>query len=230
MRAAVYCGTRNLYPDMMTAAKSLAYNSSVDAIYFLIEDPVFPYKLPNYIKPINVSGQKFFGSRCPNSYRLWTWMVLMRAVLAKVFPNQNEILSLDVDTIIDRNIDELWDLDLTNYYLAGVLEPKKSKTYAPYVNMGSVMFNLEKLREDQMDDKIISSLNHTKYTFAEQDCINALCNKQFLTLPSIYNANDFTEPCKDPKIIHFACNKKYNQTPLFNKYKVMAWDEVRRTV
>lgn len=230
MKAAVYCATRNLYSKMIVAAKSLAFNSSVDVIYFLIEDPVFPYKLPSYVKPIDVSGQKFFGSKCPNVYKLWTWMVLMRAVLTKVFPNQNEILSLDVDTIVDKNIDELWNLDLTNYYLAGVPEPKKSKRGVPYVNMGSVMFNLEKLRNDKVDDEIISRLNRNKYLFAEQDCINSLCHKNVFLLPSIYNANDYTEICKNPKIVHFACNRDYDKTLLYKKYQEMSWDEIRRTV
>ena len=35
MKAAVYSGTRNLYHAMVTAAKSLVANSSVDKIYFL---------------------------------------------------------------------------------------------------------------------------------------------------------------------------------------------------
>lgn len=230
MKAAVYCATRNLYSKMVVAAKSLAYNSSVDVIYFLIEDLVFPDKLPSYVQPINVSGQKFFSIRCPNVYKLWTWMVLMRAVLTKVFPNQNEILSLDVDTIVDKNVDELWNLDLTNYYLAGVPEPKKSKKGIPYVNMGVAMFNLEKLRSDRTDDEIIRRLNRDKYLFAEQDCINSLCHKKVLLLPSTYNANDYTEICKDPKIVHFACNRDYDKTTLYKKYEKMSWDDVRRSV
>ena len=56
MRAAVYCGTRNLYQDMMTAAKSLIIHSDVEKIYFLMEDDQFPYELPKEIECINISG------------------------------------------------------------------------------------------------------------------------------------------------------------------------------
>lgn len=45
-RAAAYCGTRNLYQDMIPAIKSLLLNSNVDKIYLLIEDDEFPYPLP----------------------------------------------------------------------------------------------------------------------------------------------------------------------------------------
>ena len=39
---------------MLTAAKSLIVNSSVDKIYFVIEDDKFPYILPTNIKVISV--------------------------------------------------------------------------------------------------------------------------------------------------------------------------------
>lgn len=46
LRVAAYCGTRNLYKDMVPAFKSLLINSNVDIIYLLIEDDKFPYPLP----------------------------------------------------------------------------------------------------------------------------------------------------------------------------------------
>lgn len=56
MRTAVYTGTRNLYPYMIAAAKSLLVHSNVDKIYFLIEDDKFPYELPPKTVTINVSN------------------------------------------------------------------------------------------------------------------------------------------------------------------------------
>lgn len=43
MKTAVYTGTKNLYPHMIPAIKSLLFNSDVDIIYLLIEDDVFPF-------------------------------------------------------------------------------------------------------------------------------------------------------------------------------------------
>lgn len=228
MKAAVYCGTRNLYPDMITAAKSLAMNSSVDVIYFLIEDPVFPYELPDYIQCVDVSNQHYFRKNGPNVYKLWTWMVLMRAALAKMFPDLDRILSLDVDTIVNRNIDELWDLPIDDYYLAGVPEPGKTRLNSTYVNMGAVMFNLKMLRITGMDDKIIRSLNKDRFRFAEQDCMNLLLGGHIMALPSMYNANDWTEKVDNPKIYHFACDKKWNQRPISRYYSEIPWSEIRR--
>lgn len=228
MKAAVYAGTRNLYSDMIGAAKSLVLNSSVDKVYFLIEDDKFPYYLPDYVQCINVSEQKYFDKKCPNVYKLWTYMALMRTVLTKLFPDLDRILSLDVDTFVMHSIDELWDLDLTGYYLAGVEEPMKSKPGLTYVNMGSIMFNLEKLRKDHMDDQIIKRLNTKQYPFAEQDCMNEQCRPYILKIPSIYNANAFTEPCDDPKILHFATDRKYKTYPIYYQYQNMNWGEARK--
>ncbi len=38
MRAAVYCGSCNVYLDMIPSMKSLLIHSNVEKIYFLIED------------------------------------------------------------------------------------------------------------------------------------------------------------------------------------------------
>ena len=228
MKAAVYCGTQNLYLDMTVAAKSLVNHSNVDVVYFLIEDDRFPYYIPDYVKCINVFDQQYFDHKSPNIYENWTYMVLMRAALPLIFPEFDRILSLDVDTIVQHWIDELWDLDLDGYFLAGVEETKKSKKGKPYVNMGSVIFNLKKLREDEMVDQIIEELNTTQYEFAEQDCINKLCSDYILTLPSTYNSNKFTADCKDPKIIHFADDKKYRTRPLYYQYQNMNWGDARK--
>ena len=97
MKAAVYCGTRNLYANMLTAARSLLIHSDVEHIYFLIEDNIFPIELPSEISCINVSGQTYFTPDGPNYNSSWTYMVLIRAALSKIFPHLDTILSLDVE-------------------------------------------------------------------------------------------------------------------------------------
>lgn len=230
MKVAVYCGTRNLYSDMITAAKSLTKNSSVDVIYFLIEDPVFPYELPNHIQCIDVSGQKYFSKTGPNVYKLWTWMVLMKAALPKVFPDLDRILSLDVDTIVNQNIDEFWDLCPDDCYLAGVEEPLKTRPGATYVNMGSVVFNLKLLRDTGMADKIVRTLNKDKFRFAEQDCINLLCGKKIKSISPEYNFCDYTGECQNPKIYHFANIRNWQQQEIVRSYKYYSWDELRKPI
>ena len=227
-KAAVYCGTSNLYEDMTTAAKSLAINSSVDEIYFLIEDSVFPYKLPSYIHCIDVSGQTFFSQDGPNFQTKWTYMTMMRVALPKIFPGYDRILSLDIDTIVDQNIDKLWELDLEGYYLAGAKEAIKSKQDAPYINNGVAMYNLKALREDRIDEQLITLLNTKKYQFCEQDCINEVCRGKILTFSSDYNSNRWTGAAKNPRIYHFAAEHPYSNNPAWKKYSGIPWHSIRK--
>ena len=114
MKTAVYSGTRNLYEAMSTAAKSLLFHSSVDKIYFLIEDDEFPEKLPSKIETINVSNQEYFPKNSANFKSPFSYMALLRVCYTKLFPNLDKILQLDVDTVVVDNIDELWGIDLTD--------------------------------------------------------------------------------------------------------------------
>lgn len=227
MRTAVYAGTRNLYSDMIPAAKSLLINSNVEKIYFLIEDDKFPEPLPDCFECINAQRQVIFKPDGPNFRKKWTYMVLMRAGLTKLLPDCDKVLSLDVDTIVDRDISELWDKNIDYHLYAAVPETKKSVNGRPYGNMGVVIFNLKKLRSENADERIIRELNSRAYPFAEQDCINALYYRSMCRLSSEYNANAYTEPCENPKIIHYANVKNWNELPLVQKYRDISWEEIR---
>ena len=218
MKAACYCGTRNLYGDMVPAYRSLLANSDVDKVYLLIEDDVFPYELPPQVETINVSNQPYFSKDGPNFRNSWTYMVLMRAALHRVFPDFDRILSLDVDTIVAKSISELWCLPIDDFYLAAAKEPYKSR-YRLYVNCGVMLLNLQKLRDDGKGDELIEALNTTRYGFNEQDCIAERCQGGIYVMSSDYNANNYTEPTTTPKIVHFAAIKHYQDHPLVQMYK-----------
>jgi len=94
-------------------------------------------------------------------------MVLIRVAYSKIFPDLDRILTIDVDTIVNENISELWDLDLTDYYLAGVEEIEVSKREGSYINMGVAMLNLKKMREEHKDDELIFNLNTFWYRWNE---------------------------------------------------------------
>lgn len=232
MKAAVYCGTRNVYGDIETALKSLLYHTQVDKVYVLAEDDELPFQLPQ-VTVINVSSQTFFDKNGPNYKSPWTYMALMRAALPKIL-DEDVVLSLDIDTIVTEDIGELWDMEMSSYLIAGCNEPHKAGFPQPYVNFGVLLMNLRELRRST--DVIIHRLN-TVYTFAnEQDIMNTFCHGKIKLLPSIYNACNYTEPCTDPKIVHFAgigenfpwSRKRWQDEPLVQKYRAMRWEDICR--
>ena len=94
-------------------------------------------------------------------------MVLIRAAYTKIFPNLDRILSIDMDTVVNENISDLWDLDLTDYYIAAVEEEELTKSEGSYFNMGVAMMNLQKIRADKKDDEMINALNTYWYRYKE---------------------------------------------------------------
>ena len=225
MKVAVYAGTKNVYEDMMPSMHSLLIHSDVDKIYFLIEDDEFPYPLPPEVECINVSNQKWFTPDGPNYNSAWSYMVLLRAAYPKIFPELDTILSLDNDTIVNENISELWDIDISNYYVAGVMEPKKS-IYYTYLNNGVLLYNLKKMREDNIDDLLIDNLNTYQYYFPEQDCFNETFKNKVLILANDYNVNRYVKQQYNAlKIIHFAAIQNWQKLPIVKYYKDLSINE-----
>ena len=220
MRAAVYCGTRNVYQDMIPSMKSLLIHSNVDKVYFLIEDDEFPYELPPEVECINVSHQQWFNENSPQMKNRCSYMVLLRAVFTKLFPHLDRILTIDNDTIVRENISELWDLNMSNYYIAGCTEPIKTKSNFTYINMGVAMINLKAWRENGIDEKLVQDLNTYYFEEAEQTAINIACQGHILVLNSMYNRNNYTNlDIGKEKIVHYAAIKGWQQLPLTQKYK-----------
>ena len=231
MRAAVYCGTRNVYQDMIPSMKSLLIHSNVEKIYFLIEDDEFPYELPQEVECINVSNQQWFSEEnCPNMKNRCSYMVLLRVVFTKIFPHLDKILTIDNDTIVKHNISELWDIDMTNYYFAGTTEPQYTKGTTTYINMGVAMLNLQKLRDDGMDELLLHNLKTYYYLNAEQGCINDTCQGHILEIDKGYNVNQYTNEKRlavSTYIAHFAANPKWRTLPIVEKYRNI---EVQRNI
>lgn len=229
VKAAVYSGTRNLYDAMLPAVKSLLMHSDVDKVYLLIEDDEFPVKLPKEVECINVSRQTYLKLDSPNMNTSFTYMALIRAALPKIFPDIDVILSLDVDAIVEQDISDIWDLPLGDeYYLSASSEPGKSSQKYIYANTGVALYNLKKLRDDGMVDKILDALNTQFYQIIEQDCINEFCRGHILDMPSEYNATRYTVMTDNPKIIHYAGMKKWDDKPGVLKYRDISFDEIAK--
>ena len=232
MKHAVYVGTRNLYRDMMPAIKSILINSDVDKVHLLIEDDEFPYYLPKCVETINVSNQPYFRHDGPNFKLKWTYMTLMRAALPKIFPDIDVILSMDDDVIALGDVSPVWDLPIEDYYFAACREPKKSQggsdfKFPLYTQMGVVLFNLKKLREDGMCDKVIDTLNSRWFSIAEQDCMNELCQGHIYPMPPQYNYTNYTEQINAPKMIHYAAIKNWTGKSAVVKYRQIPWSKIR---
>ena len=204
-----YFSTRNLYNVLPAAYNSLlAYTPDVH-VYCFTEDDKLPFQVPKQVTCVNISGQTFFPHDGPNYSTRYSYMILIKAALTKIFPDADKALIMDVDTIVCDDISALWHWDLSHAYFAAVKEPAGSRIRGVvYPNFGVCMLNLKRLRTTGKDDDIINDLNTNKHDFPEQDAFALYCTNRWDPLPPDYNVTKFGfDVTGDPErtiVKHFA--------------------------
>ena len=227
---AAYCGTRAIYDDMETAAKSLIANSDVDVVHFVIEDDAFPRDLPDIVQVHNEVEQQYFRADGPNMKSGYTYMAMMRIALCHVLPDVDVVLSLDADTICAKDVSAVWELPLDGCYFSASHEWHRTANGLMYCNAGVTLYNLAKLRDGKADE-CIELLNTRRYPWLEQDAQNYLCQGRIHDMPSEYNSNWWTDKSKaGARIVHFAGVKRpeWINRPIVTKWRTTPWDEVMR--
>lgn len=229
MKAAAFCATRNMYPDLAPPIKALLVNSDVEKIYLLLEDDDPGVYIPPECEIVNVSAQGFFPETGPNYKNPWAWIVLMRAAFHRLFPQLDRILSIDLDAFALRDVSGLWTLPMEDRLLAAVRETTQlSRPGLPYYNAGVMVLNLALLRGSGKGDELIAALNRRRWPYPEQDVFNAVCSGAILDLPPEFNAGRGTAPWGDPAIRHFMGEQKtFRDEPVVRHFRALPWEEVR---
>ena len=229
-RVAVYMGTRNYYPLMAAAAKSLLYHTRMDRVWFLIEDDAFPESfcgpagLPDVIRTKNMSGQTWFRPDGPNYASHWTYMCLLPLALPEIFPEESRVLRIDDDTIVEHDIGDLFETDLTDNYCGMVEEPIRSSFPFRYYNAGVCLMNLDKFRETGIYKKMIRLANSQALTAVDQDALNVFCQGQIVDLDPAWNwCPGIIQDAPNPHIRHFAGCTRHRGDALFDKYSNADW-------
>jgi len=184
---------------------------------------------------------KYDWSIFPNNRRYITLAAYYRLRIPDVLPkNLKKALYLDGDMIVEQDLKELWDTNISNYALGAVVECPTSKENG-YFNTGMLLLNLEKLREFNLTQNSLKYLeeNRKQILFQDQDILNGLFNLQYKKLPLKWNVfadiheglkrnHTYTDQeakmaQKYPGIIHFSggiskpwCPWVYH--PLYNEY------------
>lgn len=231
----------------------LRHNPHIDKIYLFLEDDKSMYD--DYLRMfsdefnckfiiINFKKEydKYIKDGTPNYDCKFTNFSFAKLVLAD-YVDESKVLYLDMDTIVRKNIEELFDIDVSDYYLAGVHD---YGIYADgdyintlglpgrYVNSGVVLFNLDRIRDDNSISQMFNLLNSKEYKYPDQDVLNIVCGAKEIYLPSMYNrALNVTLEVQNKdliKVYHYAGFKDpwiadriyaeewYDELNRFNKY------------
>ena len=214
---------------VIPSMKSLLANNDIDTVYLITEDDELNMDLPDKVKIINVTGQDYIKKTSPNYNTHFTWMVMIRLALPMILKDEERVLSLDLDTIIQGSIEDLWDLDMTGKYVAGATEDRLTAYHGyPYINCGVMFMNLEKFRDGKAQE-ILDLLNTRQYTYNEQDCMNEiLTDDEKLILSPAYNYGFFNQGAMCmPRILHFAGHgRRFNDMDIVCKWRNTEWSEI----
>ncbi len=178
-----------------------------------------------------------------------------RIKLPDLCKDLDKVLYLDCDTLIRGNLDELFSLDLTGKYLAGVKDVWGVSKYVKrlgiksgvYVNSGMLLFNCDYCRKEHFFDKVVDfAKNNAKIIeFCDQDSINKVVDEHKLVISPKYNLMDtwwrggyyefegeeeaeYLQAKENPVIAHLTGLK-----PAFkgcgNKFKDEWWEVAKKT-
>lgn len=241
--------TLNDYQYMAISMISVLRSANIDTFYdfiVLVDDTVEERiidRLNNCLKKYNNYSISFYNvgsvfDGIESSVDFIRNATFFRLVLPQLVP-EDRCIYLDSDTVVCTDLLELYHSVTEDYYVAGVKAPWYH-TRAPreeycdmamlpgldqYVNAGVLVLNLEKLRRDGADQKLMNLLS-CKFPTQDQDIINKVCYGKIMHLPFKYNVmtkyafwsvedyggvftyEEIKEAWNRPGIIHYADRDK----------------------
>lgn len=207
--------TRNLYEHLYPLVAAINHYNSPRKIYIFIEDDALnlPFDNIEYINMNKVALDKE-GANYKTGYSI---ACLVKLYMASLFPEEDKILWLDTDLIVRDSLEELWNTDISDYYMAGVVDAGIKVFHTPwlqcdwdqYLNAGVLLLNLAKIRQDDKEKELIEMINGKKMACPEQDCLNYVFENHKLIIDDKWNAARYTTGKNHPNpiIYHWAGGK-----------------------
>lgn len=156
------------------------------------------------------------------SINIWTPACMYRLLLPALVPVE-KIIYLDCDVLVNIDLEELWQIDLQQYYLGavwdqgilGVAEVIHSQGLNPerYFNSGVVLFALNTIRSNPAwyEQTLHFLRSYPNSTMPDQDALNAVFGENYLQLDQRFNFFNLSAPDHDysNKIVHFTGSEKF---------------------
>jgi lipopolysaccharide biosynthesis glycosyltransferase len=166
---------------------------------------------------------------------------------------EDKVLYLDSDIIVNTSIKKLFDINISNYYLAAVgdmdfnrHEELKMRSDARYFNSGIMLVNIKKWINSGLHEKAtrFAEKHMNVIKFVDQDSLNSVVNGEWLSLSPEWNQQTvFFErenfdcfskqqiefALNHPAIIHYTGPSKPWQYMNKHPYKKIYWYYLKKT-
>ena len=162
-----------------------------------------------------------------DAFKKWkqkTYCHYYKLFIPILFPYLEKILYLDSDTLIFRDISELFFVDFNHNYILGSqatdknIKKKFKINVKVYINVGVLLFNIKKIRKHNKDIELLyfTMKNSKKYKYPEQDSLNIIFNPNIGLLPYKYGIRIIDSLETYRKHLEPLYNKKYSINEIKN--------------
>ena len=229
-----FCINNGYVPQLLTVLTSVMKNTTRDVHAYIFSSDLdgisraMITKLNSAFNKLHVSIVPVNSdelNKLPRNIDYISAETYYRYLVADFLPDLSKILYMDADIIVNGDLGPLYDMDISDNYIAGAhdayiadINHKPTIDFKGsdlYVNAGVLLMNLERIRADKMGQKWIDATTElaNKIKFQDQDIINITCRGKIGELDSIYNYtshNILTEPKKFRRavIIHYTGKNK----------------------
>ena len=146
---------------------------------------------------------------------------LLRLLADKVDGIPDKLLYLDIDMMCNKDLSELYNIDVEGYEYAAVKEKYGCWLIRPdYINAGMLLLNMKMIRETHLLEKARNLLLKKKLLFADQSAVFYNTTKKKLIPRKFNEQSKFNR--KDTVICHFSKRLMFLPYPHTENYK--QWD------
>lgn len=238
----VYCFSPNWFQYFLVSAFSLFSNNNERINLYMFSDEIPKEELDKAYRlaadfggqfyPFVIDDNKFNNVNSePTRFTKYALYRLLMPSLIQV----DKALYLDTDTIVCAPLDNLYNINMEENLIAGVIDIGISqieknainlKPEDPYFNSGVLLMNLKEFREQSLDYLLPHIANTEYYRFHDQCILNKMTKDKKVIVHNSYNVSVATHSLKieerDIKIIHYVGYKAerwVDGLPFFGIYK-----------
>ena len=247
IKTIVLAGDRNYTTQLETTIKSILYHNRDVKIYILNQD-IMPDWFRKPRKIARMLGSEIIDVKLPEQTVFQNWKKqahISSIAYARYFiPDyiqENTVLYLDCDLLINDKLDNLFEQDIEERYIAAIRDANGQG-----FNTGVLLINNEKWRQEKLRERLIEqSIRTTKeveegrfeHFNGDQTIFNQVLQDDWLELGRAYNLqvghdgvalyNNWQEHLafnEKPVVIHFTTYRKPWTTLIANRYRDLWWE------
>ena len=154
-----------------------------------------------------------------NHLSMYTPYCMLRLFADQIESMPDKVLYLDYDTVACKDIQELYDIDISDYEFAGSLDYYgRFFIRMDYINSGVLLMNIKKIKETGLFKKCVNLLKVKKYVLPDQTALNKKGTKK-LIIDRKYNEQHKVYP--NTVIRHFSATVRF--FPIVKKQNIKLW-------